>query len=399
MILTQSLIIFYVNGADSDPNKKDTDNKSSQSTHTSSNWSQKMQGLSKTLAELMTDLASDTRFDAPANKKKIEGHAKTLANLAHDLNKKNINKPDLDPSVVILSQLFSDEAENAYQELKRGHRDYARDRLRSLTGYCIACHTRTQSGPQFADSHLNPTTDKLSTYEKAEFFAATRQFDKAFQEYQNIVEDEMAPTRRSLEWEKSARAALAIAVRVKKDPNLALKIVDRIIASKNAPYYFKQNAREWQKSIQDWQNEVPRKAQTEEGFRSEAMRLLAEAHNLQKYPMDHSGDVAYLRASAAVHDWMQMAKSGRNMNEAFLMAGICYEVLKPINLGELHEMYYEACIRQTPHTSTAELCYQRYEQSIHAGYTGSSGTNIPSGVKDKLSTLEALAHPLPVTQN
>lgn len=396
--LAQALAILYVNGAETSL-KKETDKKTAQSTHSSGSWSQKMQSLSKTLAELMTDLSSDTRFETPANKKKIEEHAKTLSKLAHDLNKKGMNKPDLDPSVVMLSQVFSDEADHAYQELKRGHRSYARDRLRSLSGYCIACHTRTQSGPQFSNLPLNPTTEKLSTIEKGEFFTATRQFDRALQEFQGIVEDELAPARGSIEWERAARYALAIAVRVKKDPNFALGIVDRIIASKNAPYFFKQNAHEWKKSIQDWMNEATRKAQTEEGYRAEAMRLLTEAHKLQKYPMDRSGDVAYLRASAAIHEWMQLAPSNKNTNEAFLMAGICYEVLGPINLGELHEMYYEACVRQAPHTPTAEVCYQRYEQSIYAGYTGSGGTHLPSEIKSKVTNLESLAHPTPQIQN
>jgi hypothetical protein len=398
LCLLQTLAVMNVNGSETS-SKKGASEKPEQTPRSSLVWSQKMQSLSKTLAELMTDITSDARFETPANKKKIEGHAKTLSKLAHDLNLKGTNRPDLDPSIVMLSQLFSDEADYAYQELKRGHRAYARDRLRSLTGYCIACHTRTQSGPQFSNLPLNPTTEKLSSIEKGEFFVATRQFDRALQEFQGILEDELAPLRRSVEWEKASRYALAIAVRVKKDPNLAQGTVDRIIAAKNAPYFIKQNAREWQKSIQDWMNEAPRKAQTEEGYRLESMRLLAEAHKIQKYPMDRSGDVAYLRASAAVHEWLQMPKSGKNTNEAYLMAGVCYEVLRPLNLGELHEMYYEACVRQEPHTPTAELCYQRYEQSIYVGYTGSGGMHIPSEIKAKLADLEAMAHPLKPIQN
>jgi cytochrome c553 len=353
-----------------------------------------MRKLSKVLAELMTDLSNGAQFEKPTTQRRIEAHAQALSKLAHDLNMKETLKPDLDPSVVILSHLFADEADQSLRALKQGQRSFARDRLRSLTGYCIACHTRTQNGPQFSSLPFEPTTEKLTSFEKGEFYTSTRQFDKAMEQFQSILEDELAPVRRSVEWERSARHALAIAVRVKKDPNLALSVIDRISHAKNAPYFLKRNAEDWRTSVENWKNEPSRKAQTEQGYETEAMRLLAEAHQLQKYPMDRSADVAYLRASAAIHEWMQNAPFGNNKSKAFLMAGICYEVLRPLQIGEIHEMYYEACIHQSPHTPTAESCYQRFEQSIFSGYTGSSGTHIPPEMKAKLQRLESLAHPL-----
>ena len=149
----------------------------------------------------------------------------------------------------------------------------------------------------------------------------------------------------------------------------------------------------------DWKNEIPRQAITEEGLYSEALRLTAEAHRLQKYPLDRSADVIYLRASAALHHLLQVAPEGRHAGEAFLLAGLCYEVLKPLNLEELHEIYYEACIKKVPHSATAELCYHRYEESIYMGFTGSGGTDIPQDVKEKLGKLENLAHTSPIQPN
>jgi hypothetical protein len=75
------------------------------------------------------------------------------------------------------------------------------------------------------------------------------------------------------------------------------------------------------------------------------------------------------------------------------MAGICYEVLSSFHIGEIQDIYYEACVRTNPHTSLATACYHRYQESIYFGFTGSGGTFLPQGEKDKLRLLEEMAKP------
>ena len=60
---------------------------------------------------------------------------------------------------------------------------------------------------------------------------------------------------------------------------------------------------------------------------------------------------------------------------------------------QMHEFYYQACIVRTPHTDQARKCYQKYEESIYLAYTGSSGTHIPSRVREKLNQLELASLP------
>jgi hypothetical protein len=361
-------------------------------------WTEKMQGLYQTLSDILTDISGDERFNAPKNKAKIEAHAKKLASLAHDLEKKGVLSPDKDPTIEILSGLFADESQYAYEELKRGNRNYARGVLRSISGYCIACHTRNNSGSQSPKLPTPLGTTDLTAVEKGEYFAATRQFDLAQQEFDKVVGNLPLSLSRPLEWKRGVQQSLSIAVRVKKDPTRALEIVEHVLSNSGAPYFYKQNALKWKKSIEEWKSEEKPKTVTEEGLYSEAVRLISLAHELQKYPMDRSADILYLRATAVLHELLQLAPSGKRSGEAFLMAGLSYEVLRPLNLEELHDFYFEACIRKNPHTSLAELCYQRYEESVYFGYTGSGGTELPKSVKDRLSKFEALAHPTaPVT--
>lgn len=355
-------------------------------------WSQKMQGLASTLSDLLIDLSSDERYNSPKNFKRIERNAEKLARLAHSLKMEAANIPDQDPSVRLMGSLFGEEADQAVKTLKQGNRVYARDLLRSMTGYCMACHTRS-GGPGFANFGTNPKLDGLKALEKAEYFAATRQFDRAIEDYEQILSSQEKSAGYSIEWERAMRAALAIAVRVKNDPDRSLQIVERAIAAPKAPYFLKKQAAQWKESILQWKAERPRTAQTEEGYYAEAVRLIAEAKAGQKYPSDRSADVQYLRASRALHDQLSMAPSGRHSTEAVYLAGLCYEVLDGLNLWDLHEFYFQACIQKEPHSAVAQQCYRHYEESVYAGYTGSGGTFLPEDVRKKLNRLELLSNP------
>lgn len=356
-------------------------------------WSIKMQELYQTLGSLLTDVTSDRRFSDLKNKSRIETQAKKLSRLAHDLTKKSMVSPDSDPTIQIIGGMLARQTQRAATELKRGNRAYARGILRSVPSYCIACHTRNSSGPQFAQLPLEPSADSLLPIERGEFFAATRQFDRAQQEFKKVILNSRTAGTEFFDWERAVTQSLAIAVRVKRDPTEALDIVDAVIKTDKAPTFIRQDAQTWKTSLQEWKKEGTRLAETSEGLHMEAIRLLVRGHEIQKYPMDRTADIFYLRASSVIHDLLQTKSDANQSAEAFHLAGVAYEVLSPRSLEDLHEIYYEACIRRAPHTPTAELCLKRYEGSIYNGYTGSGGTHIPKEIYIHINELRLLAQP------
>ncbi len=352
-------------------------------------WSEKMKGLYSALTELLLDVSSEERFKSKANEKRIEQNAKKLADLAHDISQ--TDAPDPDPSIPMISSLFDDDAKRAYNAFKTGHKTYSRTILRTVSGYCIACHTRNQSGPKFDELPTTPAFKKLSKLEKANFYSATRQFDRALGEYQSLVENGKFAQEKAFEWENSIRNALAISVRVRKNPDETLKVIDKALQVKNAPEFILENARAWKKSALEWKNEGARKPMTDEGYSAEAIRLITAARASQKFPADHHGDIYYLRATEVLHDQLRLFPESRSYGEAMLMLGMAYEAMGDLNMWSLHEMYFESCIRKVPHTEAAAGCYKHYEKAIYLGYTGSSGTNLPKEELQKLSELKALA--------
>lgn len=364
--------------------------------NSSAGWTRKMRELEAVLQEILADASSDERFNSPSSLKRVRKNAEKLARLAHQLKsgKGNVS-PDSDPSVQIIAGEFAREASHAVTTLQSGQRSYARSVLRSLSGYCIACHTRNGSGPSFSTG-LQPAAQALKGLEKANFLASTRQFDSALEEYERIVAEPSGPEVRALDWERAIRSGLAIAVRVKKDPERALRIVERALTSSVAPFFLKEQALKWKDSLLAWQTEPVAKAQTEEGYHALVVRLIGEARGMQKYPADRSADILYLRATAAVHDLMSFAPHGKYATESLFLAGAAYEVLRDLNLWDMHEFYYLACIMKEPRTPLARQCFKHYEQSVYLGYTGSGGSQLPRDVRDKLNELDLLSRPAEV---
>ncbi len=365
-------------------------------------WNAKMQKIYQTTTDLLIDTSSDARFNQPSNFKRIEKNVQTLATLAHEISmsslkedggKKEMVSPDLDPSVPIIASLFEEQSKRAYDAYKSGHRAYSRNVIRTITGYCIACHTRSASGPDFSKIPTRPEVEKFSHIEKALFFIATRRFDPALEELNKIIIDQSIVKNNPLEWEKAIRYSLALSVRYYNDPKKSLGLIKNVIANETAPIFIREDAELWKKSLEEWANEGTRKLTTEDGYYAEAMRLVTKAKDAQRFPADRAGDIYYYRLTTIVHEMLKNFPEGSHTSEALLLLGLSYESLKDLNLWNLHEMYYESCIRKTPHSEVARSCYRHYEQTIYVGFSGSGGFSVPDDIKAKLKELSKLSGP------
>lgn len=358
-------------------------------------WSQKMQELSQAMSDLLPELTSQKPTTNPKTIAKIKAATAKLQGLAHSINltdgKPSPTPPDDDPSIAFLSALFERELKHANSSLNSGNLEYAKGSLRVITNYCIACHTRTDQGPNFPAFPMPSNTAKLPKFEKAQLYAATRQFDRAAKEFESVISDPSFAKKNQLDWGRAVRQAFTIAVRVKRDPDLAMDIVNKVEKLRPIPPLFKEYVPAWKQSIQQWKEEKTKDFATEAEMYAEAQRLLAAATKLQKYPLDHSADILFLRISLISHAILGKYPKGAHASEAFFFAGQAYDLLDDHLVSPLPEMYYEACIRNTPHTDVASQCYKRYEANVNFGYTGSGGTSIPEDLKELLTELKGLA--------
>ncbi|MBA2490705.1 MAG: hypothetical protein H0V34_03005 [Gammaproteobacteria bacterium] len=135
-------------------------------------------------------------------------------------------------------------------------------------------------------------------------------------------------------------------------------------------------------------------ADTEPALYEEMSRLFTAAKAAQLYPKDTGANIEYLRASTTAHELLARFPDSKHAAEAFFIAGSAYDVIGDPILWPSHERYFEACVRRAPHSRIAVRCYERFEQSVYIGYSGSGGTFIPEDMQKRMSELKRIAEPI-----
>jgi cytochrome c553 len=357
-------------------------------------WPQKMQQLSKVLSDLLPFIASQKKFTDPANAEKIERDTTELKSLTHAL--KTGEMPNNDPSMKVVSQLFDDDLSRALASLKNGNRDYARRILSDTSSYCIQCHTQTNNGPEFPRLTLELQMKDLKPLDRAEFLTATRQFEPALAAYKQALSEPDLASTDAFAYETAAREALAISVRVHKDPKEALGLVKTIKKNRALPAPFKKTTAAWQKSLEQWKKERPKKlARNEDPSLHElnqAEALINAARSSGAAPLDSSQDIYYLRAGSLLHDLLQRPTHTDELSaRALYLLGVASEATRDTNFWGMHETYYEQCIRLRPVTEQSRQCFGRLKDSVLMGYSGSAGTVVPPSIQKRLDSYELLA--------
>lgn len=340
--------------------------------------SDRMQAMGESFATLLPIALDPGQFNAPANQQIIDDELTRLGQFAH-----------ADTRLEGMSKNFSSQMLEAKGQLGRGNREYARFVIRRASTACLSCHAQTDRGPHFLASPTNSYFTNLNSLDKASFLFAVWSFDNGLKEYEKAMANPEVNSRPFTNLESTTLHALAVAVRVKKEPALAEAIVTRIMYSKWAPVYLQMSAAKWKASIHEWKN-GKNIARTLE----DAKVLISKAWTKQmESPLARSGLIESLRASAILHGLLAQKRPGKVYAETLYYAGLNAEALRDLNPFLVHEDYFEACVRHYPHTETAKNCYLRLEGAQIADYGAFGSMPMPEKVKNDLSSLRKLAEP------
>ena len=291
-----------------------------------------------------------------------------------------------DPALQYMAREFNAQVEFASESVTAGDLSRARFALRPALSYCIGCHTRSSQGPAFAISPLQKGLDALSSSDRLTVFAATRQYEAALKEYTNVLKDS---NRDPVQIERATRLALAVSVRAKQNPADALKVLDQASHSPGLPSSTEERVKAWRSSVVSWMGEKARPAN--ETKLSAAQALIAKAEKKKSFAADTSADIEYLRATMLLHDFLKDNPAASDRAEAEYSIGQAYSVLRDLGFWDLHEIYYEACVRDLPHSKRAESCFEKLHDSTVEGFTGSAGTYVPARVSQRLNELKEMA--------
>lgn len=347
-----------------------------------------MKTMGKDVRNLLPYLYNREAFHSPKNKATIAANLKRFSEHAHKIAPNNQALSD-DPLVSFSLQNLEADLKRASQAFEMNHVEYARMVTRSSFNNCFRCHSTAPSGAAPAWELGDYTKLELGPVEKSDLLVATRKSDEALRFMEGQIGSKDFLQNYPFEYEALLRRYLALIIRVEKAPARALAEMDRVSAN-DLPQYIGEQVQGWKVSLTRWVRELKAPPKKQPPPIKQAEAYMAQASKLQQFSQDHAGDVELLRATALLHDYLKNKLKPEEAMHARYLLGRAYEVLDELGSWNLHEIYYEDCVRKLPKSSFAKLCYARFEASVIQGYSGSSGTHIPPYEKEKLKTLKEL---------
>lgn len=346
-----------------------------------------MQGLKAGLDRLFPFLLDPKSFYASENEKNISEQILSLETIAQGVSHAG-SAQSSDLTVTFLSRGFQEDMKRSKEAFQMGHKEFARRSLIGMTAYCIECHTRTQNGPSFQNSQVESILKKAGGLERGEYLMATRQFDAAFAEFDQVIKSTAAGASSVFVIDRAVKMALIIAVRFQGNIGNAQMVVDDVLKSSQVPFYLKATAQIWKSGLDEWRRDSKNKAKD---TLKVSQALVQKGYSKSQGRDDRAGDIEMMRAQALLHPLLAQEKDKLKLGEILFLLGQTYEVVRDFAMWSLHEDYYEACVRKAPHSAWSMKCYKNLESSVVMGYTGSSGTAIPADVQEKLKELKILA--------
>ncbi len=362
-------------------------------------WKVRMQAMLSDVLQLIPYVFSDRRFQEQKNhvdiKRALDSLATNSAKLKDHTAKFRLQPGGkIDPSLRFIAESFENEiaaAQTSFQGSDQAKRQ-AQVYLRSAVAKCSICHSQTAAGPGLRLDQFRAQFDSLNSADRFVAFVATRQFDDALAAFSKSLATPKTSANDELNVDRTAKSALAIAVRVKKDPKLTLKLIEDLAASGLASKMLQNDLSDWRASALSWQAATAPSSNNEREIFSEAQKLF-EIGQKKESSLGHfqNSNVTMLRASSLLHDLLSNFPNSSKRAEAYLMLAQTYELLPGFTVWDLPDEYLAACIRENPHSEMSERCFTKYESSIVMGYSGSSGTNVPSAIQDHVDRMKTLA--------
>ena len=173
-----------------------------------------MRGALEALFGLEPIIANPERLRDPLQAEDIGRRLDVLASLQHAFP---ADAKAQEPATAALSGLFSQYALETRRRFNFGDRQTVPARVRTLMSLCFTCHSRERAPADYQDMEKRLEAMKLSPFDKAQYLAATRQFDKAVDAYGAVIAQPAKDEKAVLLQARAIRELLTLLVRVKDD--------------------------------------------------------------------------------------------------------------------------------------------------------------------------------------
>jgi hypothetical protein len=273
---------------------------------------------------------------------------------------------------------------------------FAQKRLNVIGALCVTCHSQlpeSVSKNAFRDNIKKEKRDRFdSDFSYANYLYLVRRFDESKNYFGKAIDAALEASNASPNQEiiSSLRKIISIDTKIKFDYSKARASIEKWEKDSRFSINDKKIIKRWDETLKNWK-----------GFDSASIKSMPNFIEKNLSPLDMKKEIIF----TGEEDISLLISSGVLFN--FLVenpnSDLAPEILYWLSLAEhrmgqsyffsLGDLYLKDCIRKYPSSPYAKKCYLEYADSIEAGYSGSSGTDIPTGEKRELMKLKSLLKP------
>ena len=331
-------------------------------------------------------ISMDTKeFSDPKNREKILGDLRKMRDGTSSLVE---HTKKFEGSFGFIAKSMSRDIKDIHSWYEKGATSESRYLLQQVTENCVSCHMKLPDpghAPRMDHFFKNVTVAKLSAPEKARLQVALRQFDDALATWEDMFKTWPKPGE--LFAMDTLPEYLKVVLRVKGDGNRALGAIEGLSKRADLPKFMSREVSSWKASLAKVNGDLGRKGNELQ----RATKLIQNAKRAMEYPMDRTGLVDYIAASALLNKFLATPGIKPDAtSEAYYLLGITESLIGRSTWLSQTDYYYEASIRSAPKSKIAAKAMDALEQQVLMEYSGSGGTNIPDDIQANLDELRGL---------
>jgi hypothetical protein len=341
------------------------------------------------LQRLLPLSLDEKRFADPAQRAEIQT---ALATLSRNAGRLSAHGAGRNESFSFLSRSLARDAKEIERRFGAGRLREARFEIHELTENCVACHSRL---PDPQDSALasrfmaEADVAALPLPERARLAMATRQFEQALAAQEAMLASPGFDAD-SLDLDGYLDDYLEVCVRVKGAFERPARSLEAFAKRPDLRAHLRSDVMRWVADLRDLARRGPI-----EGFAA-GRRMAEEAEAAAANGPDRALLVRFQAASGALHRFVAAAPAGDpHIAEAYYWLGVIESRIGRSFALSQTEPNLEAAIRLAPGSPVAERAYRLLEESVAAGYSGSSGAHVPAETRKRLDELKGLASRAP----
>lgn len=358
----------------------------------------KMQSMAEDMQQLLPYVFSEKKFLDEKNYQTINNSLSAIVAKLRNI-KKHDQVQTLNKQVTLRE--LQEQMVMALYHFTSQKKVVARMEITSLLNLCIQCHTQTAgSSTSKIFGPLPLQSMELNTFEKAEVYFLTRDYDHALPLLRELV---VHPGKDDLDIpyvrEKSLNLLLTYQLRLQSDLVGAKQELSQLEKRSGLLPFLKEKIQNWQGEIKKLQ-ELSKKIKT---LSTEADKEKFLDKNLSKIDSSENNilfedrAISALYLSGILNQYLESGvKSPRLLAKIFYWLAVYDKRLNSQLFYSLGDHYLQLCIKKVPHSSTAQQCYEVMEEDTLFHYSGSMGTHVPASVKAELSKWKKLAMPLSI---